>query len=188
MITKPIQEFSAEGHRLISFDGKMYTTWAPYTAFCFLDGYVGHTAYYGAKENVVTAEEFCKLNAHGQAFAFSGVVVLEQGTEQRWDVNPWHPMTGMIDLKHIGKLGEECGELIGVLGNIVAAISRCIIQGIMDKEPVTGKVNKRWLEEEIADVEAGIELNKKRFHLDREFIETRKQGKMAKLKIWHDMA
>lgn len=29
-------------------------------------------------------------------------------------LNPWQPMTKAIDLKHLGKLGEECNEL----GNI----------------------------------------------------------------------
>jgi hypothetical protein len=60
-------------------------------------------------------------------------------------LNPWRPMTRPIDLKHLGKLGEESNEL-------GAAISRCIIQGIDEREPVTGKPNRQWLAEEIADV------------------------------------
>lgn len=95
-------------------------------------------------------------------------------------VSPWTPMTDVVDIKHIGKLGEEAGEL-----STVAA--RCLIQGINESEPVSGKPNRQWLMEEIADVEAGMELSKRRFNLDREFIEARKQRKMAGLIKWHQM-
>lgn len=97
------------------------------------------------------------------------------------DPNPWHPMTDAVDLKHLGKLGEECGELS-------AAISRCIIQGIDEAEPVTGKVNRQWLEEEIADVLANIELNIERFKLDRAAIAVRSKKKRKHLTIWHKQA
>jgi len=96
-------------------------------------------------------------------------------------VNPWHPITNPADLKHLGKLGEEVNEL-------GAAVSRCIIQGVYEREPVTKKENKTWLEEEIADVEATAELVKKRFQLDRKFIEARKLEKMERLQTWHEMA
>lgn len=96
-------------------------------------------------------------------------------------LNPWHPMTDPIDLKHLGKFGEELNEC-------GAAVSRCIIQGIDEAEPVTGKVNKDWLEDEIADVLAGAELNMRRFNLDRDKIEKRKAKKMAHLSAWHKLA
>lgn len=95
--------------------------------------------------------------------------------------NPWHPMSNAIDLKHLGKLGEECNEL-------GSAIFRCIIQGIYEKEPVTGKENKQWLTEEIADVFANINLVIEHFNLDEEFITKRAKDKAARLKTWHDMA
>lgn len=95
--------------------------------------------------------------------------------------NPWHPMTNSIDLKHLGKLLEECNEL-------GSAIARCIIQGIYEKEPVTGKENKQWLTEEIADVLANINLVIEHFSLNEEFIAKRSKDKAARLKTWHDMA
>lgn len=66
----------------------------------------------------------------------------------------WQP----IDMKHFGKLSEELGEL-------QAAVARCLIQGIMECEPVTSKPNKQWLEEEIADVEAGAALIMGRYNI-----------------------
>lgn len=95
-------------------------------------------------------------------------------------VNPWNPMTKPIDLKYLGKLGEECGELNAV-------VSRCIIQGIHEKEPVTGKPNVDWLEEEIADVVANIKLVMEHFNLDEERIFLRAERKMDLLKKWHQM-
>lgn len=74
-------------------------------------------------------------------------------------MNPWHPITDSVDLKHLGKLSEELGEL-------QAAVARCIIQGIDEREPVTGKVNRDWLTEEIADVQANLDLVVKRFEID----------------------
>lgn len=85
----------------------------------------------------------------------------------KFALNPWHPMDKPIDLKHLGKLGEECGELS-------SAVSRCIIQGIDESEPVTHKPNREWLEDEIADVVANIELVSEHFQLD--------QDRMADLK------
>lgn len=95
--------------------------------------------------------------------------------------NPWHPITDTVDLKHLGKLAEEANEL-------GSAAARCIIQGVYEKEPVTGKVNKTWLEEEIADVLANIELVQKRFDLDIRFIIERKWNKVERLQTWHAMA
>src|SRR4051812_1950163 len=59
--------------------------------------------------------------------------------------NPWQPIRGPIDLAVLGKFGEELGEC-------QAAVSRCIIQGLGGAEPVTGKINQDWLEDEVADV------------------------------------
>lgn len=95
-------------------------------------------------------------------------------------MNPWNPTQNKLDLKHLGKLVEEVNEL-------GAATARCVIQGIEECEPVTGKSNRVWLQEEIADVEANIELVKKHFKLDREFILTRVIDKMSKLFDWHRM-
>lgn len=95
-------------------------------------------------------------------------------------VNPWLPMTRPIDLKHLGKLGEELGEA-------AAAVSRCIIQGIDERAPVTGKLNKEWLEDEIADVIANFDLVADHFGLDRDRIEARGKAKCERLRTWHAM-
>lgn len=99
----------------------------------------------------------------------------------RLALNPWHPMTDVVDLKHLGKLAEETGEL-------GAAVARCIIQGIDEVEPTTGKVNRDWLEDEIADVAANAQLVTERFGLDKDRIRARAERKAAQLRTWHDMA
>lgn len=95
-------------------------------------------------------------------------------------VNPWWPMTAPIDLKHLGKLGEEAGEL-------ASAVGRCIVQGIDDREPDSGKTNREWLEDEIADVYANAHLVTEHFELDRIRIEARMLAKIEKLKVWHNI-
>lgn len=101
--------------------------------------------------------------------------------DQLRDANPWHPITDTVDLKHLGKLGEEAGEL-------GSAVSRCVIQGLDEAEPVTGKVNRQWLEDEIADVRAGSELAIERFGLDEDRIRARAERKKAHLRQWHALA
>jgi len=94
--------------------------------------------------------------------------------------NPWVPMSNPLDIKHIGKLAEEANEL-------GAAIARCLIQGIDEREPTTGKINRQWLTEEIADVLASIELAVNHFDLPICDIEARKARKIRHLKQWHAM-
>lgn len=94
-------------------------------------------------------------------------------------MNPWIPITNTKDLKFLGKLGEELGEAS-------SAVCRCIIQGLEEKEPVTEKVNKDWLEEELADVLANIELVTEHFQLDTIKILERSSKKKERLKIWHE--
>lgn len=96
------------------------------------------------------------------------------------DPSPRHPMSDPVDLKHLGKFGEELGEC-------QAAVSRCIIQGIDECEPVTGKQNREWLEDEIADVYANAHLVATHFGLSMERIGARAQRKMDHLRKWHDM-
>lgn len=95
-------------------------------------------------------------------------------------VQPWKPITNLCDLKHLGKLGKELGEASAVT-------SRCIIQGLDGLNPETGKPNRRWLEEEIADVLANFDLVVTRFNLDKEFIMQREAKKIALLREWHGM-
>lgn len=60
-------------------------------------------------------------------------------------MHPWVPTTDLKLLRRFGKLIEELGELSTVAG-------RCIIQGIDEIDPSSGKVNRQRLEEELADV------------------------------------
>ncbi len=60
-------------------------------------------------------------------------------------MNKWTPTTDLLMLRRMGKLQEELGEL----GSVAA---RCVIQGINEVDPGSGKVNKLRLEHEIADV------------------------------------
>ena len=89
-------------------------------------------------------------------------------------------MTRPVDVKHLGKLGEEVNEL-------GSAISRCIIQGIDECDPVTGKQNRQWLQDEIADVLANIELVREHFGLDSDAISLRVEKKKRHLRAWHSM-
>jgi hypothetical protein len=95
------------------------------------------------------------------------------------DASPWHPMVNPVDIKHIGKFIEELGEC-------VSAAARALIQGVTECEPVTGKPNKEWLEDEIADIEANIALCVVRFKLSVD--SKRRERKKRHLKQWHDMA
>ena len=97
-----------------------------------------------------------------------------------WALNPWRPMSKPIDLKHLGKLAEELNEC-------GSAVSRCIIQGIDEAEPVTGKVNRNWLEDEIADVYANLVLVIDHFGLNTARIRERMARKQEHLRGWHSM-
>jgi NTP pyrophosphatase (non-canonical NTP hydrolase) len=68
-------------------------------------------------------------------------------------------MSTPIDVKHLGKLAEELNEA-------GSAVARCLIQGIEESEPVTRKSNREWLEDELADVMANIDLVAAHFGLD----------------------
>ncbi len=102
---------------------------------------------------------------------------MADGTERP---SKWVPMTNLIDLAHLGKMGEEAGELSSI-------ISRCIIQGIDECDPETGKPNRLALAEEIADVMATSELAIERFDLDEGFISLRIERKKNMKRAWHAM-
>lgn len=57
----------------------------------------------------------------------------------------WIPITDPVHLAALGKLQEELGELVAIIG-------RCIIQGIDECDPETGKSNRVALGEELGDV------------------------------------
>lgn len=56
------QHFDDYGnHKLVC--GGHETRWAGYAQITYLNGRVGHTAYYGMREGVITPDEFAKLIA-----------------------------------------------------------------------------------------------------------------------------
>lgn len=95
-------------------------------------------------------------------------------------LNPWQPERDAVALAVLGKFSEELGEA-------VAIVSRCIIQGIGESEPVTGKPNADALENEIGDVLAGCAIVIAHFGLRQATIDRRIDRKTAHLKAWHRM-
>lgn len=94
---------------------------------------------------------------------------------------PWHPITDPVDIKYLGKFMEECGEG-------VQAASRCLIQGFTEWNEKEQRLNLDCLQDEIADIEANIELLKQRFNLRRDEIQARVDKKIPFLKQWHEYA
>ncbi len=65
-------------------------------------------------------------------------------------INPWFPEPDPVLHQALGKLAEELGEL-------TAIVARCLIQGYHEEEPVTHKLNRVALREEMIDVEAAMD-------------------------------
>lgn len=93
------------------------------------------------------------------------------------ELSDWQPITDKHDLAVIGKLGEEVCEL-------GSALFRSVIQGLDECEPKTHKVNRRWVEEEIADVLALTALAISRLDLDGKAIDERCKRKIAYKLPW----
>ena len=74
-------------------------------------------------------------------------------------VSTWIPMSVPGDVAALAKLLEELNEC-------GSAAARCLAQGIDGREPTTGKPNRQWLEDEIADVRALCDVVVNRFRLD----------------------
>lgn len=102
---------------------------------------------------------------------------MSEGTEIP---NKWVPMTDLIALAHLGKLSEEAGELSSI-------VSRCIIQGIDECDPETGKPNRQALLEELSDVAAMSQMAIDYFGLDTFEFCKRVDRKMKMKKAWHAM-
>lgn len=93
--------------------------------------------------------------------------------------SPWEPTTNTLQLAVLGKFVEELTEC-------ASASARCIIQGLECSEPVTGKPNREWISEELADVLATMNHVIDLFDLDRESIYDRAASKYLFLEEWHD--
>jgi NTP pyrophosphatase (non-canonical NTP hydrolase) len=92
-------------------------------------------------------------------------------------MSKWVPTTNLLELRRLGKLGEELGELSNVA-------SRCIIQGLDEVDPGTGKVNRLRLLDELADVQAQIECTLTAFGLDLEYFHQRSARKVDQMHEW----
>lgn len=99
--------------------------------------------------------------------------------DQLRDANPWHPITDPVDLKRLGKLAEELFECS-------AALAECIIIGVSDHEPSPRTCTRTWLEQEVADVQANVELVASRFSLDLRQSFNRWAGWRAFLDVGND--
>ena len=95
-------------------------------------------------------------------------------------ITKWTPTTNLIMLRRMGKLGEELAELSVVT-------NRCIIQGIDEIDPASGKVNRLRLEHEIADVLAQCWTTIETLKLDVPAICQRKEYKMDQMREWEAM-
>lgn len=92
-------------------------------------------------------------------------------------VSPWRREPDPVLHAALGKLSEESGEL-------TAAASRCLIQGVNEVEPETGRPNLLWLGNEIADVLAAIEVLAERLPT-LVISDERRRAKAAHFRRWH---
>jgi hypothetical protein len=99
------------------------------------------------------------------------------GVVMKKPYQPWKPMTDSVDIRTLGKLGEESGELSQI-------ICRSLIQGIDETDPKQNITNRVWLENEIADVFVNAQLVIERFNLDTDAIAVRMAEKEPKLRAW----
>lgn len=110
----------------------------------------------------------------------------EQVARHRGEAQPkplltkWTPTTDLMTLRRTGKSLEELGEL-------VAVVARCIIQGIDEIDPGSGKVNRVRLEDEIADVVAQCYTTINAFDLDDDRIRLRVIEKQRQMAEWEAM-
>jgi hypothetical protein len=92
-------------------------------------------------------------------------------------MSTWRPEPSPRVAAAMGKLTEECGELIAILG-------RCAAQGVDGIDPDTGKPNRRALEEEIADAMALQWCVMTILALDSQFIKRRYSEKIKIKSQW----
>lgn len=100
--------------------------------------------------------------------------------ENKHNLSTWYVETDSQRLRRFGKTLEELGEL-------QAVVARCIIQGIDEIDPSSGKVNRKRLEEEIADVDAQLGLLVYSFNLDQQYIHARSNDKVDQMHTWESL-
>ena len=90
-------------------------------------------------------------------------------------MSKWQHTTDPLHVRRLGKTGEELAEL-------AAVVSRCLIQGLDEVDPSSGKTNRQRLIDETADVRAQLNCNDRAFGLPAEEMAARiakKEGWMA---------
>lgn len=95
------------------------------------------------------------------------------------DPSPWKPEGSPRRIATMGKAIEELTEC-------AQAAARCLIQGIDECEPVTGKRNRDWLEQEVADAFAALTVMMDVLSLDGDRIEARLRKKYQYLSQWQN--
>lgn len=93
---------------------------------------------------------------------------------------PWVPMSDPRDIKVVGKNIEEICEA-------GAALARALIQGIDGTEPSSGKSNRQWVQDELADVRATSSITTDHFALDTPQMAARVNRKRDFLLRWLGM-
>lgn len=93
-------------------------------------------------------------------------------------ISAWRPEQDLHRLAVLGKLIEECNELS-------ARAARCIIHGIDQPDPDTGRTNLAELEREMADVEAC--MLQVQMRLGGKFDYARASSKHAGFDEWHQL-
>lgn len=95
-------------------------------------------------------------------------------------LSKWIPTTNLMLLRRFGKLLEELGEL-------TAVAARCIIQGVDEIDPGSGKTNRQRLMDEMADVQAQIGCTVLALDLDQDYMARRTAEKMRQMREWEAM-
>ncbi len=93
-------------------------------------------------------------------------------------ITAWLPEQDRHRLAVLGKLAEECNEL-------GARAARCIIHGLDEKDPATGRTNREELAREMADVEACLHQAERR--LDVKWLAQRAIDKSEGFDRWHGL-
>jgi hypothetical protein len=93
-------------------------------------------------------------------------------------ISPWKPEPNLLIHQALGKACEEASELANIL-------ARCLIQGLDQCEPVSGKPNRQALSEEIADVDAAVQWLRELTGV--EYDEARADRKLNGLRRWQKL-
>lgn len=96
------------------------------------------------------------------------------------DITLWLPESRTVIHQALGKAAEEAAELSKIL-------SRCLIQGLDEKDPESWKPNFDSLAEELADLEATTQWLFELLDLDVEAHNARADRKLDGFRRWQQM-